>query len=176
MTGSHEYFMDIALGHARAEVEKGGRPTCALVVKDGQIVGRGINTVVADMNPNAHAEINAMRDACSRLETVDFHAVSLPGSTLYTTMEPCPMCLASAIFAAKIKNVVLGARHARVGRKDLGDYSVESFLAFTKHHDVNIVTGVREAECEKMRLKWLDSLPDDRRRLESLRSLGENKR
>ena len=176
MNGSHDYFMDIALRYARAEMEKGGRPTCALVVKDGEIVGRGINTAAADNNPNAHAEINAMRDACSRLDTVDFHAVSLPGSTLYTTMEPCPMCFASAIFAAKIKKVVLGARHARVGRKDLGDYSVESFLAFTKHHDVDVVSGVREAECEKLRLEWLHSLSGERRRVESLRSLGDNKR
>lgn len=172
MNESHDDFMDLALGRARADIAKGGRPTCALIVKNGKILGHGLNTVLADMNPNAHAEINAIRDACAKLETVDFHAVSLSGATLYTTMEPCPMCFSTTIFAAKIKRVVLGARHARVGRKDLGDYSVESFLAFTQHNDVEIVTGVREAECDKLRLEWLESLSSEQMQLERRRSLS----
>lgn len=170
MSEIHEHFMALALEQARAEARRGGRPVCALIVRNGKIVGQGLNTVIADNNPNAHAEINAIRNACAKLDKPDFHAVSLSGSMLYTTMEPCPMCFSTTILAAKIKQVVLGARHARVGRQDLGDYSVESFLAFIKHNDVEIVTGVREAECEKMRLEWLRSLSDEQMRLERLRS------
>lgn len=154
MNENYEYFMDLALKKACATVEEGGRPTYVLIVKNGTIVGEGINTVVADNNPSAHAEVNAIRDACSKLHTLD-----LSGSTLYSTMEPCPLCFSAIILEAKIKRLVLGARHARerVGRKDLGDYSVESFLAWTKHYDVEVVTGVREGECENLRLAWLRS-------------------
>ncbi|MBI3043177.1 MAG: nucleoside deaminase [Betaproteobacteria bacterium] len=167
MNDNHEYFMDVALEHARAEIGIGGRPIGSVIVKDGKIVGRGINTVVADKNPSAHAEVEAIRDACSKLRTLD-----LSGSTLYTTMEPCPACLATAILEAQIKRVVLGGRHARLGRKDLGDYSVESFLAFTKRDDVAVIAGVREAECDQLRSEWLRSLSDKQLRLETLRSLS----
>jgi tRNA(Arg) A34 adenosine deaminase TadA len=166
MNDNHEYFMDVALEQARAELGKGGRPIGSVIVKDGKIVGQGINTVVADKNPSAHAEVEAIRDACSKLGTLD-----LSGSTLYTTMEPCPACLATAILEAKIKRVVLGGRHARLGRKDLGDYSVESFLAFIKRDDVAVVTGVRETVCDQLRSQWLRSLSDEQTQLETLRSL-----
>lgn len=68
------------------------------------------------------------------------------------------MCLWT-LLEAKIQRVVLGARHARVGRKDLqlGDYSVESFLALTRR-DLELVTGVREAECERLRIAFLRSI------------------
>lgn len=166
MNENHEYFMDLALEQARAEMGKGGRPMCALIVKNGKIVGQGLNTVIADNNPSAHAEVNAIRDACSKLHTLD-----LSGSTLYGTMEPCPMCFSTVILEAKIKRVVLAARHARLGRKDLGNFSVESFLTLIKHHDVEVVTGVREAESEKMRLEWFRSLSGEQMLLDLLRSL-----
>ena len=170
MNNTHEHFMGIALEQARAELRRGGRPVCALVVRDGKIIGQGLNTVSADNNPVSHAELNAIRNACAELDTTDFHAVSLPDSTLYTTMEPCPMCFATAILAARIDCVVLGARHARAGRKDLGAYSVESFLEFIRQTRVEIVAGVREAECEQLRQEWLKSLSADQLRVELLRS------
>lgn len=116
--------------------------------KGRQIVGEAANTVVRDNDPSAHGEVNAIRDACRRLGTID-----LSGCILYTPMEPCPMCLAT-ILEAKICRVVLGARHRRVGRRDLGDYSVESLLAVLKR-DLDVVAGVREAECERLRTKGM---------------------
>jgi guanine deaminase len=80
---------------------KGG-PFGAVIVKDKKIVGRGWNQVTSTNDPTAHAEIVAIRDACRRLKTF-----SLDGCDLYTSCEPCPMCL-SAIYWARIRSVFYG--------------------------------------------------------------------
>ncbi|MBR2712709.1 MAG: nucleoside deaminase [Bacilli bacterium] len=79
-----------------------GGPFGACIVKDGKIVGKGSNKVLKNNDPTAHAEINAIREACKNLNTYD-----LSGCTLYTTCYPCPMCL-SAIIWANIKKVYYG--------------------------------------------------------------------
>lgn len=139
--------MSLALENAWSELRQGHRPIFCLIVKDEKIVGRGPNTAARDNDPSAHGEVNAIRDACSRLGTSD-----LSGCTLYTPMELCPMCL-STILEAKISRLVIGARHRRVGRKDLGDYSVESFLALVCR-ELDVMFGVMEQECERLRLAW----------------------
>ena len=84
-----------AVAHARAHMEAGdGGPFGALVVKDGVVVGQGHNQVTTSNDPTAHAEMVAIRDACERLDTF-----SLAGCELYTSCEPCPMCLAAAWWA-----------------------------------------------------------------------------
>src|SRR5438270_324256 len=80
---------------------KGG-PFGAVVVKAGRIVGRGCNQVTSSNDPTAHAEIVAIRDACKRLETFE-----LDGCDLYTSCEPCPMCL-SAMYWARLNSVFYG--------------------------------------------------------------------
>jgi len=80
---------------------KGG-PFGAVVVRANKIVGRGCNQVTFANDPTAHAEIVAIRDACRRLRTFDLH-----GCDLYTSCEPCPMCL-SAIYWARIQSVFYG--------------------------------------------------------------------
>jgi guanine deaminase len=140
--------MGLALARARSRVNTGGRPIYCLVVKeDGRVIGEAGNTVSRDWDPTAHAEVNAIRNACAALKTVD-----LSDCTLYTPMEPCPMCL-STILEARIPRIVLGARHRRVGRRDLGTYSVESLLRMMDRK-LEIVLGVNEAECEELRLAW----------------------
>lgn len=140
--------MGLVLERARAQLAAGGRPIYCLIVEPyGRLAGEAGNTVARDMDPSAHAEVNAIRSACVRLKTVD-----LSGCTLYTPMEPCPMCL-STILEAKISRIVLGARHKRVGRTDLGNYSVESFLGVLSRQ-IDVVPGIREAECEELRLAW----------------------
>ena len=81
--------------------EKGGGPFGALVVCDGRIVGRGNNRVTEQLDPTAHAEIVAIREACRALGRFD-----LRGCVLYTSCEPCPMCLA-AIYWARLDQSVL---------------------------------------------------------------------
>ena len=75
-------------------IDKTGGPFGAIIVLDGKIVGAGGNTVIRDNDPTAHAEINAIREACRNL-----HTVNLSGAVLYTSCECCPMCYAAAYWA-----------------------------------------------------------------------------
>ena len=93
-------FMNIAIELSKENLDKKyGGPFGAIIVKNGEIVGKGINRVIKDNDPSAHAEIVAIRDACKNLNTPD-----LTGCILYTSCYPCPMCL-SAIIWSNIKNV-----------------------------------------------------------------------
>lgn len=83
-------------------ITKCGGPFGAVIVKDGEIVGRGNNQVLSNNDPTAHAEVTAIRDACKNLNTFD-----LTGCELYTSCYPCPMCL-SAIIWSNIKTVYYG--------------------------------------------------------------------
>ncbi len=87
--------IDLALEGMRAG--KGG-PFGAVVVKDGKIIGRGSNSVLATNDPTAHAEVTAIRDACKNLGTFQ-----LDGCELYTSCEPCPMCLGAIYWARPMK-------------------------------------------------------------------------
>jgi tRNA(Arg) A34 adenosine deaminase TadA len=99
-----DIFMTEALTLARLGIERGdGGPFGAVVVMNGRIIGRGWNQVIKRNDPTAHAEILAIREACA--QTVSYH---LPGSVLYTTCEPCPMCL-SAAYWARISHLVFAA-------------------------------------------------------------------
>ena len=93
-------FMREAIRLSIQKMRRGqGGPFGAVVVRDGKIVGRGSNQVTSANDPTAHAEIVAIREACKRLKT--FH---LDDCDLYTSCEPCPMCL-SAIYWARLRNV-----------------------------------------------------------------------
>ncbi|HEX6005757.1 MAG TPA: nucleoside deaminase [Burkholderiales bacterium] len=143
-----EYMMKRALEQARETGERGNRPVASIIVRDGAIIGEGRNTILSDFDPSAHAEIAAIRQACGKLKTVD-----LSGSTLYSTLEPCPMCF-WAMQEAKVGRLVLGGRYAGIGRTDMGRYTVESFLEFTGR-SLEVVTGVLASECEAVRLEWM---------------------
>ena len=83
-----------------------GGPFGAVIVKDGKIVGQGWNRVTSANDPTAHAEVEAIRDACSNLETF-----SLAGCEIYASCEPCPMCL-SAIYWARLDALYFAASRA----------------------------------------------------------------
>jgi len=102
-------YMQIALELAQQAAEAGEVPVGALVVKDGEIVGRGYNAPISCNDPSAHAEIQALRDAGRHLGNY-----RLVGCTLYVTLEPCAMC-AGAIQHARIARVVYGARDPKTG-------------------------------------------------------------
>lgn len=93
--GPQEAFMQAALEEAYAGIEAGdGGPFGTVIVKDGEIVGRGHNRVVVNQDPTCHGEMEAIRDACRNLGTFD-----LSGCELYTTAEPCPMCLGAVLWS-----------------------------------------------------------------------------
>jgi len=96
----HAHWMNEAIALARSGMRiHGGGPFGAVVVMKGQAVGRGCNQVTPTLDPTAHAEITAIRDACRALQRFD-----LRGCVLYTSCEPCPMCL-SAIYWARLDGV-----------------------------------------------------------------------
>ena len=104
---STDAFLEEALDLAVDNVESGlGGPFAALVVAEGEIIARGTNRVTTVHDPTAHAEITAIRAACQ--ERGDFH---LENCTLYSTCEPCPMCL-GAIYWARLDGVVYAATRA----------------------------------------------------------------
>jgi len=117
---NEERFMMRAIELARQGMKRGdGGPFGAVVARDGEIIGEGWNRVLATNDPTAHGEVTAIRDACARAGTFD-----LAGCVIYTTGEPCPMCL-GAIYWARIAAIRYGfgiADAAEIGFDDRAFY------------------------------------------------------
>lgn len=97
-----EKYMQMAIDLSVENVANGGGPFGAVIVRDGEVIATGVNRVTANNDPTAHAEVSAIRAACQKVG--DFQ---LKGSTIYTSCEPCPMCLA-AIYWAGISAIYYG--------------------------------------------------------------------
>ena len=131
-------FMQIALDLAQLAGAADEVPVGAIVVKDGEIIGRGSNAPITTHDPTAHAEIRAMRDAAQHLGNY-----RLVGCTLYVTLEPCAMCT-GAIQHARIAKLVYGASDPKTGACG----SVVNLMAEPKlNHHTEISGGVLAAEC-----------------------------
>ena len=106
MPEEHEKFMRRAIELARQGVDDGlGGPFGCVVVSDGEIIGEGSNQVTSTNDPTAHAEIVAVRDACRQL-----NSFQLTGCTVYTSCEPCPMCLVAIYWARPAAIYFAGTR------------------------------------------------------------------
>jgi tRNA(Arg) A34 adenosine deaminase TadA len=124
MNQNPEAFMREALALSEKSVRSGeGGPFGCVVVHKGRIVGRGENRVTSANDPTAHAEISAIRDACQTLETF-----KLDDCELYTSCEPCPMCL-SAIYWARISKVFYGNTRADAASIGFDDDFIYSQLS-----------------------------------------------
>lgn len=130
--------MRAALELADSAAAAGEVPVGAVVVVDDEIVGRGWNAPISRLDPTAHAEILALREAARAVGNY-----RLGGATLYVTMEPCAMC-AGALVAARIGRLVFGARDLRFGAVRSKFRLADSDLL---NHQVAIVEGVLAAEC-----------------------------
>jgi tRNA(Arg) A34 adenosine deaminase TadA len=109
-------FMQRAIQLAIENVHSGkGGPFAAVIVRDGEIVGEGANSVTSTNDPTAHGEINAIRNACQAL-----NSFSLRGCEMYTSCEPCPMCLA-ATYWARIDAIYFGSNSADAARAGFDD-------------------------------------------------------
>ena len=98
MEKNDESNMKLAIELSIKNIDENGGPFGAVIVKNGQIIARGVNRVTSNNDPTAHAEVNAIREASKKLGTFD-----LSGCTIYSSCEPCPMCL-GAIYWAHIVN------------------------------------------------------------------------
>jgi tRNA(adenine34) deaminase len=137
----HELFMREALTLAREAEAHGEVPVGAVVVLNGEIIGRGFNSPIAKSDPTAHAELIALREACARLGNYRLEA-----ATLYATLEPCVMC-AGALVGARIERLVFGARDLRFGGVRSKFHLADSELL---NHRVEIVEGVLAPECVEL--------------------------
>ncbi len=133
-------FMDVALELAKEAAAEGEVPVGCVVVRKGEIVGRGRNRRETEKNALGHGEIEAIYDACRRLG-----GWRLWECTLYVTLEPCPMC-AGAIINARIPRVVYGARDAKCGACG----SVCDLFSMNFNHHPAVEQGVREEEAAKL--------------------------
>ncbi|MBQ0069441.1 MAG: nucleoside deaminase [Bacteroidales bacterium] len=102
ITGQDREFLKMACDIASVNIDKGGGPFGAVIVKDGKVVSTGCNTVTLTNDPTAHAEVNAIRRACK--DTANF---KLDGCVIYSSCEPCPMCL-SALYWAGVSRIYYG--------------------------------------------------------------------
>jgi tRNA(adenine34) deaminase len=134
-------FMGQALELARQAAETEEVPVGAVVVADGQVIGRGFNCPISTTDPTAHAEIVAMRDAAKKLGNY-----RLSGCELYVTIEPCTMCL-GAMLHARIKRVIFGALEPRAGA-----FASNPVLMDANHfnHKIEWSGGVLEQDCSEL--------------------------
>lgn len=130
--------MEAALDLARLAADAGEVPVGAVVVKDGQVIGRGGNRPIAGHDPTAHAEIVALREAAAALGTD-----RLIGCDLWVTLEPCAMC-AGAIAHSRIARLYYGASDPKGGAVEHGP---RLFEQPTVHHKPEIYGGISETEC-----------------------------
>lgn len=138
---SDSLFMSRALELAREAERAGEVPVGAVIVKDGVIVGEGWNRPISSNDPTAHAEIVALRDAAQKLQSY-----RLLDTTLYVTLEPCPMC-AGAMVHARVKRLVYAATDPRAG-------AAGTIFNIVQHpslnHRLECEAGLMSEECGTM--------------------------
>lgn len=145
-----EGFLFEAIELARYSVGHGGGPFGAVIVYDGEVVGRGHNRVTLDNDPTAHAEVGAIRDACRALGRFE-----LSGATLYVSCEPCPMCMAAAYWA-RLDAIVYSARAVDAARAGFDDTFIAGQLALPRAERQLPTRRVELPEAQAVFRLWLD--------------------
>ena len=138
-----EYFDYAPMVASKGVLNKEGGPFGAVIVKNGKIVGIGNNKVLLKNDPTAHAEITAIRDACKNLNTYD-----LTGCIIYSTSEPCPMCL-SAIIWSNIKEVYYATTRLEVARIGFRDNLIYDYLE-NKNKNVIKIKKIENKDCKEL--------------------------
>lgn len=135
---THEFYMQQALVLADEAERQGEVPVGALLVHHGRIIGRGFNQVITQLDPSAHAEMLAIRDAAQTLQNY-----RILDTTLYVTLEPCPMC-AGALVHGRVKQLVYGASDPRTGACG----SVFNVVADPRlNHQLEVIPGILAEQC-----------------------------
>ena len=145
----HEKYMTLAIREARKAARIGETPIGAVIVKDGEVVGRGYNRVESGKDPTLHAEMIALRRAAGKLG-----AWRLIGCTMYVTVEPCSMCAGAAVLA-RLDAVYAGAESDKSGACG----SVKDILASDSlNHRVGYTAGVLGGECSALLSEFFKEL------------------
>lgn len=149
-----EIFMKEALKEARKAYEINEVPIGAVIVRNGEIVGRGFNQKETLKDATLHAEISAIKDACSNLG-----GWRLPGCTMYVTLEPCSMC-AGALVNARVERLVIGASDYKTGACG----SVLNIVQMEKlNHQIDVQSGVLENECSDILKMFFEELRNSKK-------------
>ena len=145
----HQRFMRIALQLAERGMAAGGPPVGACHVREGEVIGSGRNSDVAELDITAHAEIVAIRTACRELRQL-----SLAPSTLYVTVEPCAMCFAASQYAG-IGQIVYGAEISAMQARTGHELAIPTADGFADQPGVPVLMGgVLGAECAALLESW----------------------
>ena len=145
----HDAFMQEAVTlSARALTEGEGGPFGCVIVKDGEIIGRGWNQVLTCNDPTAHAEVVAIRDACAHLKSFQ-----LDGCILYTSCEPCPMCL-GAIYWARPSAVYFANTRKDAAAIGFDDDFIYHELKLPMHERSIPITGMNKESAMKVFADW----------------------
>lgn len=146
--------MRLALEEARLAAQEGEVPVGAVLVKDGEVIARTHNRREASGNPLDHAEMLALAEGARRLG-----GWRLEGTTMYVTLEPCPMC-AGALVQARVSRLVFGARDLRLGAAG-SRYNLVCDREV--HHRLEVVDGILEEECMSLLRGFFEDRRDNRR-------------
>ena len=141
-------YMTLALQLAQQAAEEGEVPVGAVIVKDDKVIGRGRNRRESAGNALAHAEIEAINEACQTLG-----GWQLVDCTMYVTLEPCPMC-AGAIINARIPRVVQGACNIKAGSCG----SIVNLFSLPYNHKPVLESGILEDECQQLLKEFFKKL------------------
>jgi len=144
-------FMKRAIELARLGMENNaGGPFGCVVVKDGEIVGEGSNCVTSNNDPTAHAEVVAIRNACSKL-----NAFQLNGCTIYTSCEPCPMCL-GAIYWARPAAIFYAGTKEDAAAAGFDDQHIYDELVLPNSARKFSMTNMLRSEAQQVFSRWSD--------------------
>lgn len=147
ITDKDREFMREAIRLANESVRNGGGPFGAVLVKDGVIIAGSANRVTVDIDPTAHAEVNTIRQACRKLGTFD-----LSGCMIYTSCEPCPMCL-GAIYWARIDRIYYGNNRNDAAEIDFADnFIYEELDKPLSERTVPIIPMLRDEALQTFRM------------------------
>jgi guanine deaminase len=150
MEQKHKFFMQMAIELSRNGMEQGkGGPFGCVIVKDGNVIGKGCNSVLLTNDPTAHAEMVAIRDACSHLGHFQ-----LDGCELYTSCEPCPMCL-GAIYWARPSKVFYANSKEDAAEIGFDDDFIYKELELPKEKRKIPFEQISEFEANKVFQNWL---------------------
>ena len=148
----HELFMNQAIKIASDNIHTGnGGPFGAIIVKNGKVIGRGANSVTSNNDPTAHAEVMAIRDACKNLQSFQ-----LDDCELYTSCEPCPMCL-GAIYWARPKRIYYAATREMAAEAGFDDSYIYNQIPLPLHQRDIPTFGIQSSEAKAVFEEWIQS-------------------